>query len=379
MRILYVASDQVVPGRTGGSVHVLEVARGLAARGHEVHTVVHRQEGLADREEREGVHWHRIAWAPDHRLFRFRARAAVERVAAEVRPEAVMERYYNFGGEGVAVAAARGIPSLLEVNSPVVDHPGSLKALLDALALVRPMKRYRERLVRAATALVAPIPEIVPEFARGKTETVTWGANVEAFRPERRSAETRRAWGVPEGAVVVLFSGSFRPWHGVHLFEAAARTLAHRPDLFFLLAGGPRSGLAAGYRGRHLGAVLYESMPAVVGAADVGVAPYDTARLAQLRLGFYWSPLKVFEYMATGLPTVTIPRFPLTEIVRDGDEGLHFREGDARDLARTIERLAGEAGLRERLGRSARQRVVARYSWARHCEQLEGVLRRIAS
>jgi hypothetical protein len=36
VRILYVASDQVVPGRTGGSVHVLEVARGLAALGHDV-------------------------------------------------------------------------------------------------------------------------------------------------------------------------------------------------------------------------------------------------------------------------------------------------------------------------------------------------------
>ncbi|HEY7514175.1 MAG TPA: glycosyltransferase family 4 protein, partial [Vicinamibacteria bacterium] len=117
----------------------------------------------------------------------------------------------------------------------------------------------------------------------------------------------------------------------------------------------------------------------VVASADVGVAPYDTARLGQLRLGFYWSPLKIFEYMASGLPTVTIRRPPLDEIVREGLEGLHFPDGDPRGLARTLERLADDAPLRARLGARARERVVLRYSWAAHCAQLEAVLRRIVA
>jgi alpha-maltose-1-phosphate synthase len=379
VKILYVASDQAVPGATGGSVHVLEVARGLAARGHAVHAVVRRGPGEPESEERDGVSWHRILWTPPHRFFRFRARGAVERLAARVAPDVVIERYYNFGGEGVLAAEARGVPSLLEVNSPVVDHPGSRKALLDALVLLRPLRRYRERLCRAAAALVAPIPEIVPEFAREKTEIVTWGANVRAFAPERRSAAGRAALGAPEAAVVVLFSGSFRPWHGVHVFEAAARLLGGREDVFFALVGGGERREAVGFRGRRLGVLPYERMPEVVASADVGVAPYDTARLRQLELGFYWSPLKIFEYMASGLPTVTIARPPLTEIVRADLEGLHFRERDPRDLADRIARLADDAGLRARLGRAARERVVARYSWARHCEQIEAVLQRIAA
>jgi glycosyltransferase involved in cell wall biosynthesis len=374
-----VACDQQVPGRTGGSVHVLEVARGLSALGHEVHAVVGRAAGLPEREESGGVHWHRVAWRPPHRFFRFRAKAAVARVADLARPEAVLERYYNFGGEGIALASERGLPSLLEVNSPAVDHPGSLKAALDGLLLLRPMRRYREWQCRRASALVAPLLEVVPEFARAKTETVSWGANVADFAPQRRSEALRRSLGVPEGARVAVFSGSFRPWHGVHVFEAAARRLARRADLYFLLAGGPREDAGAGFRGRRLGALPYERMPELLASADIGVAPYDTARLAQLRLGFYWSPLKVFEYMASGLPTVTIPRFPLTEIVREGQEGLHFREADAAALAEALERLADDPELRQRLGGSARERVVERYSWQRHCEQLERVLRRIAA
>jgi starch synthase len=378
VKILYVATDQIVPGTTGGSVHVLEVAQGLARRGHEVHAVVAASGGPA-REEAGSVVWHRVGWRPRHRFFRFRARPAVEAIADEMRPAVVMERYYNFGGEGIRAAAARGIPSLLEVNSPVVDHPRSAKAALDAALLVRPLRRYRESLCRQAAVLVSPIPEIVPEFARGKTETVTWGANVDSFSPARRRDEVRRALEIPEGSVAVLFTGSFRPWHGVHVLEAAARRLKDRADLYFLLVGGGTAAAGEGYRGRRLGTRAYAEMPDLVAAADIGVAPYDPARLGQLALGFYWSPLKIFEYMASGLPTVTIPRPPLTEIVREGQEGLHAREGDPAALAAALFRLADDAGLRSRLGASARARVVERYSWARHCEQLEKVLLRIAA
>jgi starch synthase len=374
VRVLYEASDQRVPGRTGGSVHVLEVARGLAQRGHEVHAVVSRQEGRPEREQEGGVTWHRIRWFPHHRLFRWRAAGAVDALLQSLQPQAVMERYYNFGGEAVLPAARRRVPALLEVNSPVLDHPGSVKGLLDAATLVRPLRRHRERICRAAAALVSPLPEIVPEFARGKTVTVTWGANVDAFHPGRRREEVRRELGVPEGATAVVFSGSFRPWHGVAVLEEAARLLARRTDLYFVLAGGDESGPGRGYRGRRLGTVAYERMPEVVAAADVGVAPYDTRRLAQLRLGFYWSPLKVFEYMASGLPTVTIPRAPLTEIVRAEQEGLHVAEADPPALAAALTRLAEDPPLRARLGASARARVVERYSWARHCQDLERVL-----
>jgi len=379
VKVLYVASDQVVPGTTGGSVHVLEVARGLARRGHEVDVVVRRDGAAGAPPDAPGVRWHRVAWWPPHRFFRFRARRSVAAVADAVRPDVIMERYYNFGGEGIATARTRGVPSLLEVNSPVVDHPGSLKAALDAAMVVRPLKRYREAMVRDATALVAPTPEIVPAFARARTELVSWGANVEAFSPARRDPAARKALGVPEGAVAVLFSGSFRPWHGVHVLEDAARRLRHRADVFFVLAGGHEAREGDGYRGRRLGAVPYDAMPAVVAACDIGVAPYDTARLPQMRLGFFWSPLKIFEYMASGLPTVTVDRHPLEEVVRDGEEGLHVTEADPTALAAAIERLAGDEPLRRRLGANARRRVVERYSWDAHCAQLEALLRRLVS
>ncbi len=90
MRILYVASDQTLPGETGGSVHVHEVSRELAKRGHEVHAVVQ------DRGEAslgDGYAIHRIRWTPSHRFFRFRARPQIEALVDRLKPDVLMERY----------------------------------------------------------------------------------------------------------------------------------------------------------------------------------------------------------------------------------------------------------------------------------------------
>ncbi len=83
--------------------------------------------------------------------------------------------------------------------------------------------------------------------------------------------------------------------------------------------------------------------------------------------------------MASGLPTITVDRHPLGEVVRDGEEGLHVKEADPAALAAAIERLAGDEPLRRRLGANARRRVVERYSWDKHCAQLEALLLRLVS
>src|SRR6185503_17190370 len=66
----------------------------------------------------------------------------------------VMERYYNFGGEGVVAARRLGIPAVLEVNAPVIDYPGSTKARVDRALLVQPMRRWRDWICRHASLVV---------------------------------------------------------------------------------------------------------------------------------------------------------------------------------------------------------------------------------
>jgi glycosyltransferase involved in cell wall biosynthesis len=115
-------------------------------------------------------------------------------------------------------------------------------------------------------------------------------------------------------------------------------------------------------------------VPCRLAAADIGVAPFDSASHKPLTLGFYWSPLKIFEYMASGLPVVA-PRLPrLAHLIADGQEGLLYDPADPRTLDAMLVQLTDRA-LRQRLGKAARARAVAEYSWQAHCVALDRRLR----
>lgn len=354
-------------------MHVEEVARGLSDRGHEVHVVALPGVGEAP----SSFTLHPSPMWVEHRFFRWTARRGVGDLLDRLGIEAVMERYYNFAGEGVRAASERGIPVLLEVNAPLKEHPGSWKRRLDALVLVRPMSRIRDAMCDKADALVTPLASIIPdEVPREKIHCVNWGANVEHFRPE----VAPKPLALPEGYPVVVFSGSFRPWHGADVLVRAAAKL---PDAYFLFLGdGPSlpetrdlvAALGLGKRVLFTGAVPYDDMPAYLKCADVGVAPYQPQRLDQMQLGFFWSPLKIFEYMAMALPVVSLDVPPLRKIVRP-TEGLLVAEGDIDAMAAAIGSLLNEPESARRKGRSGRERVVAEFSWQRHCEQLEQILR----
>jgi glycosyltransferase involved in cell wall biosynthesis len=95
-----------------------------------------------------------------------------------------------------------------------------------------------------------------------------------------------------------------------------------------------------------------------------------------MALAFYWSPLKVFEYMASGLPVVAPAIDRLARLVEHGREGLLYDAADPGALADALAALR-DGGLRARLGAAARARAVNEYSWAAHCAQLDAALRRL--
>ena len=103
-------------------MHVAAVAEGLAALGHEVHGARHA--GRRRSRGRRGVRW--IAMPPPlgSPHLRWPRAGAIARLARGIRPDAIIERYYNFGGEGDSSPRRDSARSaVLEVNAPVVDSP----------------------------------------------------------------------------------------------------------------------------------------------------------------------------------------------------------------------------------------------------------------
>jgi glycosyltransferase involved in cell wall biosynthesis len=377
LRILYAALDQRVPGTLGGSVHVQSVAEGLAVLGHEVHVAV-QSGGVWPG---GSVRWHDMKPPAGRPELRWMKRRAVAALAADIRADVIMERYYNFGGEGVLAARALGVPAVLEVNAPIIDFPGSRKARLDKALIVEPLRRWRDRLCRLTDLFVTPSADILPTWIeRGKILEVEWGADVRHFTPAAAPRDTSPA------RITCVFAGAFRSWHGaVHLAAALARLHEagdHRFAGLFIGDGPEHATVQRVARGlpavTFTGAVPHDRLPAALAAAHIGVAPFDPSRHAPLRLGFYWSPLKIFEYMAVGLPVVA-PALPrLKRLVEHGVEGLLYDPDDPRGIDEALRALADHR-VRQRMGDAARARVTRDFSWDAHCRALDARLRALVA
>jgi len=160
----------------------------------------------------------------------------------------------------------------------------------------------------------------------------------------------------PEGRLRVGFLGTLIPSKGVHIIAQAFRELDDsRLRLALYGAFAPYHG-DTGYerRVRDLLGPL---------ADDALRGPFPRARLAEvlaeidvLAVPSVWeenAPLVVQEAFLAGIPVVVSGHGGLAEAVADGANGLHFRPGDAADLARVLRRVVAEPGLREHLVRHA--------------------------
>lgn len=106
------------------------------------------------------------------------------------------------------------------------------------------------------------------------------------------------------------------------------------------------------------GGIDHSEVPVAASALDLLVAPYPTMDQ------FYFSPLKVYEYMAAGKPIVASRIGQISDILEDRRTALLVTPGDASAVATAILRLWADRQFAEQLGHAARLEVQAHHSWS---------------
>jgi glycosyltransferase involved in cell wall biosynthesis len=106
-------------------------------------------------------------------------------------------------------------------------------------------------------------------------------------------------------------------------------------------------------------------VPELLRDADVALLPLAEGIVARC----FTSPLKLFDYLAAGLPIVAVDYPTIREILRDGENCLLVAPNDPAALATAIRRLLADRVLASRLGQQARLDA-ADYTWDRRAERL---------
>lgn len=368
MRIAYVTVDPGIPvfGTKGASVHIQEVVRELIRRGHDV-TVHTTRAGRDIPDDLAGLKVIETRIDADDPGARERAQQEVSaRIAARIiagGADLVYERYSLFSTALAEVAEATGAAGILEVNAPLIEEQRTHRVLVDEEAAAKALARQ----VAAATATVA-VSDPVRDWVRERTgsesvHTVPNGVSITRIVPRPEDI----------GDPVVTFVGTLKPWHGVADLLAAA-ALAKRPWKLRIIGDGPeRAALEEQAAGLGIevdfrGAVAPADMPEQLAGSAIGVAPYPDLGGEQQQ---YFSPLKVYEYLAAGLPVVASAVGQLPQIL--GELGTLVPPSDPAALAAAIDTLAADPVLRGKLGWRGRTQAEEKHSWAGAVDRILGL------
>lgn len=410
MKILYLCPDLGIPvlGRKGASVHVRELIAAFARTGHQVtlaaqtllksptdeparvrarviHVpsdlfVVSATQALKNFNEQLGVanplpgELRRICY--NETLYR-----ELKRRFLKHKPNFIYERASLYATAGARLAAKFKVPHIVELNAPLAVEQAAYRATgFGELAAEaeRHTLTQADAVIVVSTELAKHVRKLGVPAKR--IHVMPNGVNPELFlerdcvKDQSQSARIakRAAAGASHTAALQAptlgFVGGLRPWHGVEVLPRLLARLSKRfPQVRLVIAGDGqlRGDLEREFKRRKLtkqvtftGALLHEDVPGVIRQFDIALAPYP-----KHDHDFYFSPLKLFEYMACGVAVVASDVGQISEVVRHGKTGLLYPPGNFAALAARCESLLGDAQLRAALGAAAARDVAKKYTW----------------
>jgi glycosyltransferase involved in cell wall biosynthesis len=239
---------------------------------------------------------------------------------------------------------------------------------------VRLTERVLARMTdRVVTISPAQRDDIVTRFriaAAERTSIVPLGLDLEHLaRLDPLAPHLRRAFGIPEQALVVGYVGRFVAIKDLAtLVRAFARVAAARPDAMLLLVGdGPVrpeiEALVAELslqKQVHLAGWIEDLAPLY--------ATIDICALSSLNEG---TPVALIEAMAAAKPVVATRVGGVADVVEHERTGLLVAPGNPDALADATIRLAGDPGVRLRMGEAGRQAVLGRFSPERLVDDID--------
>jgi glycosyltransferase involved in cell wall biosynthesis len=396
MRHVVVMVTTSYPRFPGDSVGTFmePIAKGVAARGHEVHIVAPWHPRIARGSVEDGVFFHFFKYAPLTALNVFgyaeglhadvKLRPAAWMSAplalaagwfkalrvAQKRRATMMHGHWVVPGGVIAAAARPTLPLVVSLH-------GSDVFVAERTAPARTAARRVFRRAGFVTACSADLAAraVALGAAADRIDVVPYGVDAARFKPSPEArTRLRAAAGIGAATPLLFAAGRLVRKKGFEYLLDALRMIPPPAQLVIAGTGDlegelrSRAGDAGlGDRVRFLGDVAQDDVAAWFAAADVAVVP--SVRDASGNVDGL--PNTVLEALASGTPVVATAAGGIGAVVEHGRNGMLVAERDGAALAQAISALLADAARAAALGAAARETVTARFGWAAAAARFE--------
>lgn len=364
MNIAYINADPGIPsyGTKGSSIHVQEIIRSMINNGARVDLYTPRVDGNTP----SGLEEVKIIKLPDAPKGDLETREnlcidmnsdLLRYLRDSKKYDLIYERYSLWSYSAIEYAKQNKIPSVLEINAPLIEEEKKYRKLINedtALGIAK--KNFNNSPV--LTVVSDPIRKYVQRFLNNDKEVYVFpnGVNTKKFNNAKQPE-----LGNIKGKFVIGFVGSLKKWHGVSmLIDAFELFLKRNPQSILLIVGDSkeRANLENQINSKGIsdsviltGSVEHSQIPGYLASLDIAVAPYLDDQ------NFYFSPLKIYEYMAAGVPVLASDVKQIQSIVKDFENGKLFAPGNVGSLCDNLQFLKDNKDISQKIGNEGKESV----------------------
>ncbi|OGH59415.1 MAG: hypothetical protein A2725_01135 [Candidatus Magasanikbacteria bacterium RIFCSPHIGHO2_01_FULL_33_34] len=192
--------------------------------------------------------------------------------------------------------------------------------------------------------------------------------DIEKFNINRTKDSSRKKLHIPKDKKIALYTGHLYKWKGAHIFAETAKEL---PELDFYIVGGTDVDLKRfkekyNFKNlKYIGWQSHDEMPDWMNAVDVLILPNCGEEKIS---SHYTSPMKMFEYMASGTPIVASDLPSIREVLSE-DNAVLVEAGNVVELANGIKKVLTQEDLSDSLVKQANLDV-KKYDWESRAKEI---------
>ncbi|MCK4352478.1 glycosyltransferase family 4 protein [candidate division WOR-3 bacterium] len=373
MKIAYFSFDVHIPAKHAGFVHISELINALRKRGYEV--ILYSLPRIP--ELLNPFRWNSsynnlpikyvrftLSFKPYTFLLWWLNMISYIKTLNSLRkekPDLIYERFRAPNPFSRILAKSLKIPRIVEVNTLFIEEKKCSKTYRKLLELDR-INQFK-----SASAIITPtltLKEALKKVTRTHTPiyVVPNGVNTKKFKPGINTYGLRTKLGISPQDIVVVYTGSFKRWYGVHQILEFAKAL--KGVKFLLVGKGKLFNKINKLKSDNIiltGAKEPDKLPKYLEISDIAIAPYDITGYECITKFGFRGGLKVYEYMSAGRPIVAYGYEEIRKVVRDA--GLLAPPNNLHQFIENIRTLVNNKDLREKLGEKGRKIAEQEYSW----------------